>query len=80
MNTKVLYNSYNFYAMNFLIIILNMSTLMLYLLRSHFASNQRLLNSLPLLMLDAYPLQVVGKHILYHILCWTIHQRYLLVL
>ena len=36
-----------------------MSNLMLYPLHSHFASSQRLLNSLPLLMFDAYPLQVI---------------------
>ena len=32
---------------------------MLYLLHSHVASSQRLLDPLLLLMLDAYPLQVV---------------------
>ena len=34
------------------------NNLMLYILNSYFASSQRLLNPFPLLMLDAYPLQV----------------------
>ena len=39
--------------------LLTTSNIILYLLHSHFASSQRLLNPLPLFMLDAYPLQVL---------------------
>ena len=44
------------------------SNLMFYLLHSYFASSQRLLNPLPLLMLDAYHLQVVwlARPLSYH--------------
>ena len=42
-----------------------MCNLMLYLLHSHFGNNQRSLNPLPLLMLDAYHLQVLSTIIFF---------------
>ena len=43
-------------SITFLLIV---SKLMFYLLHSHFASSQRFLNPFPLLILDAYHLQVI---------------------